>query len=197
VKARPKVVYSAAEISRRVAEIGRAVSRDYAGRALDVVVILENAFVFAADLVRHVTVPTVCHFVRAEIRDIELGGFPRTEIFFSHEPDLQDRHVLIVDTVLHSGVTMDFLVKRLQETRPRSIRVAVLLDRPLERRVDLQPDYFGFAAASKYLVGYGLPGRQGLHRGLPYVGVPGSSGGSVRRKAARPRGKKRKGSKRK
>lgn len=190
MKARPKAVYSAAQIARRVAEIGRAVSRDYAGRVLDVVVILENAFVFAADLVRHVSVPTVCHFVRAEIRDIELGGYARTEIFFSHEPDLQDRHVLIVDTVLHSGVTMDFLIKRLQETRPRSIHVAVLLDRPLERRVDLQPDYFGFAAASKYLVGYGLPGRQGLYRGLPYVGEAGSSGGRSRRRAARPRGKK-------
>jgi len=153
-------------------------------------VILENAFVFAADLVRHINVPTVCHFVRAEIRDIELGGYPRTEIFFSHEPDLQDRHVLIVDTVLHSGVTMDFLVKRLQETRPRSVRVAVLLDRPLERRVDLQPDYFGFAAASKYLVGYGLPGRQGLYRGLPYVGTAGSSGGSARRRTAGPGRKK-------
>lgn len=185
MKARPKSVYSAAQIERRVAEIGRAVSRDYAGRVLDVVVILENAFVFAADLVRHIHVPTVCHFVRAEIRDIELGGYPRTEIFFSHEPDLQDRHVLIVDTVLHSGVTMDFLVKRLQETRPRSVRVAVLLDRPLERRVDLQPDYFGFAAASKYLVGYGLPGRQGLYRGLPYVGTVGSSGGSARRQTTR------------
>jgi hypoxanthine phosphoribosyltransferase len=180
-------VYSAAQIARRVGEISRAVSRDYAGRVLDVVVILENAFVFAADLVRHVSVPTVCHFVRAEIRDIELGGYPRTEIFFSHEPDLKGRHVLIVDTVLHSGITMDFLVKRLQETQPRSIRVAVLLDRPRERRVDLQPDYFGFAAASKYLVGYGLPGRQGLYRGLPYVGVLGSSGG----RRARPRGGKR------
>lgn len=191
MKARPKSIYSAAQIARRVAEIGRAVSRDYSGRVLDVVVILENAFVFAADLVRHIRVPTVCHFVRAEIRDIELGGYPRTEIFFSHEPDLQGRHVLIVDTVLHSGVTMDFLVKRLQETHPQSVRVAVLLDRPLERRVDLQPDYFGFAAASKYLVGYGLPGRQGLYRGLPYVGVVDSSRGSARPRAARPRRKKR------
>lgn len=190
MKARPKVAYSAAQIAARVAQMGRAISRDYAGRTLDVVIILENGFVFAADLIRNISVPTVCHFVRAEIRDVQLGGFDRTEIFFSHEPELRDRHVLIVDTVLHSGVTTDFLVKRLQETGPRSIRIAVLLDRPVERRVDLQPDYFGFAAASNYMVGYGLPGGHGLYRSLPYVGMPGAR--RVSRKAAGSRGKGRK-----
>jgi hypoxanthine phosphoribosyltransferase len=195
VKARPKVAYSAAQIASRVAQMGRAISGDYAGRTLDVVVILENGFIFAADLVRSISVPTVCHFVRAEMRDVQLGGFDRTEIFFSHEPDLRDRHVLIVDTVLHSGVTMDFLIKRLQETGPRSIRMAILLDRPVERRVDLQPDYFGFAAASNYLVGYGLPGRQGLNRSLPYVGIMGSARRASRKAAGR-RGKGRKGLKR-
>ena len=130
------------------------------------------------------------------MRDIQLGGFDRTEIFFSHEPDLRDRHVLIVDTVLQSGVTMDFLVKRLQETRPRSIRVAALLDRPVERRVDLQPDYFGFAAASKYLVGYGLPGHNGLFRGLPFVGALEPAARRARRIAARGGSRRGKGSKR-
>lgn len=191
MKARPKMVYSPARIATQVTEMGRAISRDYAGRTLDVVILLENAFVFAADLLRHVSCPTVCHFVRAEIRDIQLGGFDRTEIFFSHEPDLRDRYVLIVDTVLQSGVTMDFLVKRLQETRPRSIRVAVLLDRPAERHVDLQPDYFGFAAASKYLVGYGLPGHNGLFRALPFVGSMAPEARRARRVA--PRGGRRRG----
>jgi hypoxanthine phosphoribosyltransferase len=189
------VAYSAAQIAARVTQMGRAISRDYASRTLDVVILLENGFIFAGDLVRNISVPTVCHFVRAEMRDVQLGGFDRTEIFFSHEPDLRDRHVLIVDTVLHSGVTMDFLIKRLQETGPRSIRMAILLDRPVERRVDLQPDYFGFVAASNYLVGYGLPGRQGLNRSLPYVGILGSARRAPR-KAAGSRGKGRKGLKR-
>lgn len=169
--------------------MGRAISKDYAGRTLDVVILLENAFVFGADLVRHIHCPTVCHFVRVEQHDIQLGGFDRTEIFFSHEPDLEGRNVLIVDTVLHSGVTMDFLAKRLLETRPRSVRVAVLLDKPTERRVDLRPDYFGLAAASKYMVGYGLPGRQGIYRSLPYIGALERAAG----RAARPRRRKAKG----
>lgn len=186
---KPRVVYSPAKIAAQVARMGRAISRDYAGRTLDVVILLENAFIFGADLVRHITCPTVCHFVRAEQRDIQLGGFDRTEIFFSHEPDLEGRDVLIVDTVLHSGVTLDFLEKRLLETRPRSVRVAVLLDKPTERRVDLQPDYFGLSAASKYMVGYGLPGRQETFRGLPYLG----SLDPATARAARPGRKKAKG----
>lgn len=190
---RPRVIFSAGRIAAQVARMGRAISRDYANRTLDVVIILENAFIFGADLVRHLSCPTVCHFVRAERHDVQIGGYDRTEIFFSHEPDLEGRHVLIVDTVLHSGVTMDFLVKRLQETRPRSLSVAVLLDKPHERRVDLRPDYFGLQAASKYLVGYGLPGRQGRHRNLPYVGAPGPATPRPRRRgrrAARRKGKR-------
>jgi hypoxanthine phosphoribosyltransferase len=92
-------------------------------------------------------------------------------VFFGHQPQLQGRDVLLVDAVLHSGVTQDFLLKRLQEGRPHSLRVAVLLDKPQDRKVDLKPDYFGFAAASKYLAGYGLAGRRGWYRNLPYVGL--------------------------
>ena len=138
---------------------------------MDVVIILENAFVFGADLVRRISRPVVCHFVRSEMRDVKLGGYDRREVFFGHQPHLQGRDVLLVDAVLHSGVTQDFLVKRLQEGRPHSLRVAVLLDKPQDRKVDLKPDYFGFAAASKYLAGYGLAGRRGWYRNLPYVGL--------------------------
>jgi hypoxanthine phosphoribosyltransferase len=171
VKSTVKVLYSPAKIGARVAQLGRTISRDYSGRTLDVVAILENSMLFAADLIRHITCPMVCHFVRAEIRDVIVGGYERKEIFFSPEPVLRDRHVLLVDAVLQSGVTLDFWAKRLMETRPSSLRMAVLVDKPQERKVPLKPDYFCFETASKYLVGYGLPGPHGLHRNLPYVGT--------------------------
>ena len=166
-----KVVYSPGRLASQVARLGRTISRDYAGRTVDVVIILENAFVFGADLVRRISRPVICHFVRSEMRDVKLGGYDRREVFFGHQPHLQGRDVLLVDAVLHSGVTQDFLLKRLQEGRPHSLRVAVLLDKPQDRKVDLKPDYFGFAAASKYLAGYGLAGRRGWYRNLPYVGL--------------------------
>lgn len=187
----PKPVLTPAQLAARIAQMGRAISRDYAGKRLDVVVILENAFMFGADLVRHISVPLVCHFLRAEMRDIKLAGYDRREIFFSHEPDLKDRDVLVLDAVLHSGVTLDFLCKRLQNCHPRSLRVAVLLDKPQERKVDLKPDYFGFELASKYVVGYGLPDNQGLCRNLPYVAAPDGPPARAGAAAGR-RGKRRK-----
>jgi len=176
VKTTPKVVFSSAKVAARVAALGREISRDYAGRTLDLVAIMDNSFVFSADLVRHIRCPIVCHFVRAEIRDVNVGGYERKEIFFSPEPVLRDRDVLLVDAVLHSGVTLDFWAKRLMDSRPRSLRTAVLIDKPQERKVDFQPDYFCFQTASNQLVGYGLPERRGLYRNLPFVGVIGATG---------------------
>ena len=104
---------------------------------------------------------------------MELSGFSRREVFFSKPPVLKDRDILIIASMLHTGVTMDFLCKRLQENRPRSLRIAVLIDRPADRRVDLQPDYFGFLGASNRFVGYGLAGPHEHFRNLPFVGVIG------------------------
>jgi len=149
---------------------------------------LENSFLFAADLVREISRPIVCHFVRSEIRDIRMGGYDRREIFFSAPPSLNGRDVLVVDAVLNTGVTQDFLLKRLEEGRPRSLRLAVLFDKPEARKVNIQPEYTGFAAASKQWVGYGLSGRGGLYRNLPYVGagrVSAPAGNRKRKQSAR------------
>ena len=182
-----KVVFSKARLAARLAAIGKQVSRDYAGRTVDAVIILEDAFIFAADLLRGISRPVVCHFVRLETRDIEVGGFSRREVFFSHPPVLKDRDILIIASMLHTGVTLDFLCKRLQENRPRSLRIAVLLDKPADRRVDLQPDYFGFLGASNRFVGYGLAGPHEHFRNLPFVGAIGgrTPAGSGRKKSAR------------
>ncbi|MGC1935905.1 MAG: phosphoribosyltransferase family protein, partial [Candidatus Acidiferrales bacterium] len=98
-----RAAYSRKQIAARVVQMGRAISKDYAGRTLDVVSILENAFLFAADLVREISQPVVCHFVRSELRQVELGGFERSEIFFSTPPELEGRDVLLVDAILHTG----------------------------------------------------------------------------------------------
>ena len=177
-----KVAYSRGRLSTRVGQLGRSISRDYAGRTVDVVVILEDSFLFAADLVREISRPVVCHFVRSEVRDVNLGGHDRREIFFSAPPSLRGRDVLLIDAVMNTGVTQDFLLKRLEEGRPRTLRVAVLFDKPQSRKVNLQPEYTGFAAASKHWVGYGLSGRRGLYRNLPYVGVAGETAGANGRK---------------
>jgi hypoxanthine phosphoribosyltransferase len=168
-----KVAFSQQQLAKRVNELGRAISKDYLGRTLDVVVVLESSFLFAADLIREISPPVVCHFVRSEMRDVRTQGHEMREIFFSAPPSLRGRDVLVVDAVLNTGVTQDFLLKRLEESLPRSLRLAVLFDKPKARKVGLQPEYCGFAAASKEWVGYGLGGRDGVGRNLPFVSAAG------------------------
>ena len=159
--------FSAARIAARVAALGREVSREYDGRRVDVVITLDRGFVFAADLMRQIDAPVVCHFVHEDVRDVEHSGHARREVFFGAGPELKGRDVLLVDAVLESGVTQEFLLRRLGESKPRSIRLAVMLDKPARRRVALEPDYFGFRTASNLIwVGYGLAAANGTGRNL-------------------------------
>jgi len=180
-----RVMYTPGRLAARVAQMGKAISRDYRGRDIDVIVILENGFMFAADLVREIDVPVVCHFVREVLSDVELSGYPRREVYFTQRPVLKGRDVLLVDAVLATGVPQDFLVRRLLDSEPRSLKLAVLLDKPKGRKVSLNADYIGFVTASNDLVGYGLSGSNGHGRNLPYIAAQKGS------KASRRGGKRR------
>ena len=170
MSSRKGTAFSAARIAARVAALGKEVTREYAGRRLDIVITLDRGFVFAADLMRQIDATVVCHFVREEVRDVEQSGHARREVFFGSGPELKGRDVLLVDAVLESGVTQDFLLRRLGESKPRSIRLAVLLDKPAKRRVALEPDYFGFRTASNLMwIGYGLAAANGTGRNLPQL----------------------------
>jgi hypoxanthine phosphoribosyltransferase len=165
--ARGAAAFSEARLAARVAEMGKEISNAYKGRRLDVVVTLDRGFVFAADLIRRLAGEVVCHFVHETVRDVEDGGKARREVFFGTRPFIKGRDVLLVDAVLESGVPQDFLLRRLGDESPRSLRLAVLLDRPDKRRVDLEADYFGFKTASKEVwVGYGLAAANGTGRNL-------------------------------
>ena len=177
--------FSEGRIAARVAELGKKISRDYQGRRLDVVVTLDRGFVFAADLIRAMNGTVVCHFVHEDVRDIDEKGQARREVYFGARPELKGRDVLLVDAILESGVTQEFLLRRLGESGPRSLRMAVLLDKPEKRRVDLESDYFGFRTASKDMwVGYGLAAANGTGRNLRQLsaGAKGAVGKSERRK---------------
>lgn len=166
--------YSAGRIAERVRALGREISREADGRRLDIVVTMDRSFMFAADLIRSINVPVVVHFVGEDVRDVELGGHKRREVFFANRSaaigekgssGLKGRDVLLVDVVLDSGVTQDFLLRRIGESKPRSLRLAVLLDKTSGRRVALEPDYFGFRTASNLVwSGYGLAASNGTGR---------------------------------
>jgi hypoxanthine phosphoribosyltransferase len=175
--------FSAARIAARVAALGKEITRAYNRRRLDVVVTLDRSFIFAADLIRQIDAPVVCHFVSEAVHDVEQSGHSRREVSFGKRLDLKARDVLLVDAVMDSGVTQEFLLRRLGESQPKSLRLAVLLDKPSKRRVALAPDYFGFRTASnKMWVGYGLAASNGTGRNLRVLSTSGQSQKRQKRK---------------
>jgi hypoxanthine phosphoribosyltransferase len=161
----PRILLSAEQIRKRVQEMARQISNDFQGRTLHVVGVMENGFIFMADLVRELDLNVVCQFVRAEFKD---ANSTTTEIFFSPELDVQGRDVLLVEALVQSGVTSEFLIRNLAGRGAASVKLAVLLDKQSARRVSLQPDYFGFLMNESFVVGYGL-GDQHFGRNLPYI----------------------------
>jgi hypoxanthine phosphoribosyltransferase len=165
-----RTVISTEQIQKRVREMSRQISDDYQGKTIHALALLENGFMFMADLVRALEVPVICQFIKPQYRREQEGkpeGF--TEIFFSHDADIQGQHVLLVEGIIHSGVTTEFLMADLRGRGAASVKVATLLDRQSARRVQLQPDYFGFLVDEAFLVGYGLGASAQTHRNLPYV----------------------------
>src|SRR5271155_2559478 len=162
-------VIAADQIQKRVRELGRQISDDYRGRTVVALGILENSFLFMADLVRAIDVPIVCAFIKPSYKRSAQGESPLLEILFSHELAIAGRHVLLVECLVHSGGTTEFLMNDLRGRGAASVKLVALLDRQSARRVQLQPDYFGFLVDEAYLCGYGLGNPEQTGRNLPYV----------------------------
>jgi hypoxanthine phosphoribosyltransferase len=162
-------VISADQIQKRVRELGRQVSDDYRGQTVVALGILENGFMFMSDLVRAMDVPVVCTFIKPRYKETRRGEAPVLEIFFSQELDIRDKHVLLVEGLVHSGVTTEFLMSDLRARGAASVKLVTLLDRQSARRVPLQPDYFGFLVDDAFLCGYGLGSPEQTGRNLPYL----------------------------
>jgi hypoxanthine phosphoribosyltransferase len=166
-------VISAEQIQKRVRELARQISDDYQGKTLHALALLENSFIFMADLVRALEVPVVCTFVKPRYRKQQATGASEIlEILFSHELDIHSKDVLLVEGLVHSGVTSEFLMNDLRARGAASVKLVTLLDRQSARRVPLQPDYFGFLVDEAYLVGYGLGSPEQINRNLAYLASP-------------------------
>jgi len=165
-------VITTEQIQKRVKELGRQISDDYRGQTVQMLAVLENAFMFLADLVRAVEIPVVCQFIKPKYS--RPPGSPASdvmEIFFSHEPEIKGQHILLVEGLVHSGVTSEFLMSDLRSRGAASVKLVTLLDRQAARRVPLQPDYFGFLVDEAFLVGYGLGAVEQTNRNLPYLAI--------------------------
>jgi hypoxanthine phosphoribosyltransferase len=162
-------VISADQIQKRLRELGRQISDDYRGQTVIALGILENSFLFMADLVRAIEVPIVCAFIKPRYKQSGQGESAVLEILFSHDLMIVGKHVLLVEGLVHSGVTSEFLMSDLRGRGAASVKLVTLLDRQSARRVPLQPDYFGFLVDDTFLCGYGLGSPEQTGRNLPYL----------------------------
>lgn len=164
-----EVRYSAEEIASKVAQLGRQITGDLHGERPVLVAVLKGSLIFIADLSRQLGLADIDFMIVSEFE----GSAPRTgvvRIVKDLETPLQDRHVIVVETVVDTGLTLSFLLRNLETRGPKSVRVCALINKPVRRIAQPPLDYIGFETPD-YLVGYGLDFRR-RYRNLPYlVGV--------------------------
>ena len=170
MSATKRVLISKAEIAGRVADLGREIGRDYAGRDLVMIAVLNGVFIFMADLVRALPFPVEVDFVRLCSYGAGTTTSGEVQITKDVEMSLKDRDVLIVEDIVDTGLTLAFLKQHLASHQPRSLKICCLIDKQERREVEVPLDYVGFVIEQGFLVGYGLDcGEQS--RTLPEIFV--------------------------
>ncbi len=158
------------DLSRRVRELGRQISADYEARDLLLVGVLKGAVFFLSDLMRHIEVPCEVDFMAVASYGSSTDSSGVVRILKDLDAPLAGRHVLIVEDIVDSGLTLQYLLRNLGAREPASIEVCALLTKPERRKVALEPRYVGFEIPNRFVVGYGLDYDE-RYRNLPYVAV--------------------------
>jgi len=173
-----KALIDAPTLANRVTQLGRQISDDYAGRNILLIGVLKGAALFYADLVRAIQVPVILDFVQAKsyVGQTSQAG----DIRMLSEPEYIDRmagrDVIIVEDIVDSGVTIQYLRKRILDKEPQSLALCTLLDKPRRRRIRVPLDYVGFTIPNVFVVGYGMDHDE-RYRNLPYIAALESLGG--------------------
>lgn len=163
--ARFEVLIPHEKIQQRVAELGRQINADYQGRSLVMVGVLKGSFMFLADLIRHIDVPLRIEFIGTKSYE---GTTSSGQVQLTKDLDrpVIDEDVLLVEDIIDTGLTLNYLKHVLEQRQPRSLKTVAFLDKPSRRRIDAQGDYVGFTIEDKFVIGYGLDYEQ-QYRNLP------------------------------
>lgn len=163
-------LYDADAIAARVRQLGAEITRDYAGKNLTVVAVLKGSFPFFADLVRHIDLPITCEFIGISSYGHQKSTSGVVKITFDVTHSIEHKDVLIVEDIIDSGLSMQYLLRNFAQRMPKSVRVCTLLHKPSGARVDVPIAYKGFTIGDAFVVGYGLD-YNGRLRNLPFVGA--------------------------
>lgn len=165
-----QVLFSAEHIGRRVAELGRAITRDYAGQPLAVICILKGSFVFAADLIRAIDLPLTVDFLGLTSYGDKTESSGVVRITSDLSKPIEGKQVLVIEDIVDTGLTMGFLLQNLSTRRPAGIRLCALLQKPSRAVRDIDIHYKGFTIPDAFVVGYGLDFDE-RYRNVPFIGV--------------------------
>lgn len=167
---RPEVFIPEEEIAQRVSELGSAISDDYAGEELVVICILKGAFIFCSDLMKKIETPAILDFMTISSYGESTSSSGEVRISMDIETSIAGKHVLVVEDIVDSGLSMKTIMPILEARNPKTIKLASLLYKPARNVHHVNIDYLAFEIEDKFVVGYGLDYAQ-HYRQLPYIGV--------------------------
>ena len=165
-----KVLLSEEQLSQKIAELGEEISKDYQGKEIVAICVLKGAILFMADLARAVKVPMALDFMAVSSYGNGTSSSGTVRILKDLDNSIEGKHVLVVEDIIDSGVTLKYLLKNLKSRKPASIKLCTLLNKPERRRVEVDIDYCGFTVPDYFLVGYGLDYAE-KYRNLPFIGI--------------------------
>jgi hypoxanthine phosphoribosyltransferase len=166
-----EILISAEQIQSRVRELGQQISRDYAGKDLHLVGVLKGACVFLSDLMRAINLPLSVDFIGISSYGASTESSGEVRITKDLDVSPAGKDVLIVEDVVDTGLTLNYLMNILRSREIKSLAVAALLDKPARHRIEIQARYVGFTIPNKFVVGYGLDAGE-MYRNLPFIAVP-------------------------
>lgn len=165
-----KTLISEEEIVAKVKELGSAITADFEGKEVFFLGVLKGCFIFMADLLRSVDLKCDMDFMAVSSYGNGTSTTGAVRITKDLNKDIEGKHLIIVEDILDSGVTLSYLKNYLSARKPASISIVTLLDKPERRKADIKADYFGFTVPDEFVVGYGLDYAE-KYRNLPYIGV--------------------------
>lgn len=165
----PQVLISEEKLEARVAEIGAEITNDYQGREIVAICVLKGSFIFFSDVLRKIDLPIHCEFLSVSSYGDKKVSSGEVKVTLDINEPLENKHVILFEDIVDTGLTLSYLLTNLKARRPASIRTCALLMKPESMRMDVPVDYVGFKIGPEFVVGYGLDDA-GKYRGLPYIG---------------------------
>lgn len=165
-----RVMISEEELEKRIAQLGEQISRDYEGKTVHLICILKGSVFFTCELAKHITQEVTMDFMSVSSYGNGQESTGRVRIVKDLDEHIEDKDVLVIEDIIDSGRTLEYLLDMLNARKPKSIKLCTLLDKPDRRVTEVKVDYTGFEIPDEFVVGYGLDYTQKF-RNLPYIGV--------------------------